>query len=162
MPRAPGSARAISADVGFGQADGRSAGGAITAVVSVLMCPDRNSTASTRAILQRAPMAGRGRQQEPGASGAGSASSAWTTTTAFVTGANRDIGRAFVAALLERGAPRGCAAARNLSTVEDLVAAAPDRVAPVELDLTRIDQIDAAADRAPDVDLLIRRPPRTS
>ncbi len=74
---------------------------------------------------------------------------------AFVTGANRGIGRALVHALLERGAPKVYAAARRPEALADLVAASQGRVIPVRLDITRPDHIRAAATVAADVTLLV-------
>jgi len=72
-------------------------------------------------------------------------------TVALVTGANRGLGKALVAALVEAGAARVYAAARD---TEKLSVADP-RVVPVPLDITRPDQIADAARRAGDVTLLI-------
>src|SRR5881394_75500 len=69
--------------------------------------------------------------------------------SAFVTGANRGLGRALVDALLERGARRVYAASR------DGVAHPDRRVIAVRLDVTDAAQIRAAATAAPDVRLLI-------
>lgn len=74
---------------------------------------------------------------------------------AFVTGANRGIGRAFVEELLNAGAAKIYAAARNTKTLADLVARAPDRVVPVALDVTKPDMIRTAAKNHNDVNLLI-------
>lgn len=74
-------------------------------------------------------------------------------TTAFVTGANRGIGRAFVEALLAGGARKVYAAARDVTKLTDL--ASDQRVVAVALDVTNTDQIQAAAELADDVDLLI-------
>lgn len=76
-------------------------------------------------------------------------------TTAFVTGANRGIGRALVEALLERGAKKVYAAARRPELLDALVAASGGRVVPIRLDVTRPDQIRNAADVATDVSLLV-------
>jgi NAD(P)-dependent dehydrogenase (short-subunit alcohol dehydrogenase family) len=76
-------------------------------------------------------------------------------TTAFVTGANRGIGRALVDALLARGAAKVYAAARRTETLDDLVAASAGRVVPVRLDVTRPGEVRAAAALADDVQLLI-------
>ncbi|MEM9420600.1 MAG: SDR family oxidoreductase [Planctomycetota bacterium] len=76
-------------------------------------------------------------------------------TTAFVTGANRGIGRALVEALLQRGASKVYAAARQIGSLDDVVALDPQRVVAVELDVTNADQVAAAAQQAGDVDLLI-------
>jgi NAD(P)-dependent dehydrogenase (short-subunit alcohol dehydrogenase family) len=69
--------------------------------------------------------------------------------TALVTGANRGLGRRFAQALLDRGAAKVYAAARNPSSV-DLPG-----VIPVRLDITDPAQVAAAAELAGDVDLLI-------
>jgi NAD(P)-dependent dehydrogenase (short-subunit alcohol dehydrogenase family) len=76
-------------------------------------------------------------------------------TTALVTGANRGIGRALVDALLARGAARVYATARNTESLKDLVAASGGRVVPLQLDVTKPEQIRAAAAAASDVRLLI-------
>jgi NAD(P)-dependent dehydrogenase (short-subunit alcohol dehydrogenase family) len=70
-------------------------------------------------------------------------------TTAFVTGANRGLGRHFAQALLDRGAAKVYAAARNPESV-DLPG-----VVPVRLDITDPAQVAAAATLASDVRLLI-------
>jgi len=75
--------------------------------------------------------------------------------TAFVTGANRGIGRAIVQALLERGAAKVYAGARRPESVQPLVDAYGERVVPVELDVTDKQQVRGAAAAAPDVDLLV-------
>jgi NAD(P)-dependent dehydrogenase (short-subunit alcohol dehydrogenase family) len=75
--------------------------------------------------------------------------------TALVTGSNRGIGKAIVAAALQRGAKKVYAAVRDLGTATPLVDLAPDRVVPVEIDLLRPDTIRAAANAAADVDLVI-------
>lgn len=74
---------------------------------------------------------------------------------ALVTGANRGIGRAFLEALLEAGAKKVYAGARDVATLDDLVAGDHRRVVPVALDVTDPRQIEAAADLARDVTLLV-------
>ncbi len=73
-----------------------------------------------------------------------------TSTTALVTGANRGLGRAIVDALLDRGATRVYAAARDPRGVRG-----DDRVVAVALDLADAASIDALAATATDVNLLI-------
>jgi len=74
---------------------------------------------------------------------------------AFVTGANRGIGKAFIEALVQAGARRIYATARTLATLNEVVAIAPDRIIPVVLDVTDSAQVNAAAQLAQDVTLLI-------
>src|SRR5262249_44370363 len=78
-------------------------------------------------------------------------------TTALVTGSNRGLGRALVEALLDRGAARIYAAARDLATLTPLssLPGAGTRVVPVRLDLTDPGQIAAAARTAAGVRLLV-------
>ena len=68
---------------------------------------------------------------------------------AFVTGANRGLGLAFAKALLERGAVKVYAAARNPEAVT------LKGVAPLKLDVTNDEEAAAAALAAGDVNLLI-------
>jgi NAD(P)-dependent dehydrogenase (short-subunit alcohol dehydrogenase family) len=70
-------------------------------------------------------------------------------SVAFVTGANRGLGRHFAARLLDRGAAKVYAAARDPATV-DLPG-----VVPVRLDITDPASVAEAAAAAPDVTLLI-------
>lgn len=70
-------------------------------------------------------------------------------SVAFVTGANRGLGRHLAAQLLDRGAAKVYAAARNPATV-DLPG-----VVPVRLDVTDPASVAEAAAAAPDVTLLI-------
>jgi NAD(P)-dependent dehydrogenase (short-subunit alcohol dehydrogenase family) len=69
--------------------------------------------------------------------------------TALVTGANRGLGRRITQALLDRGAAKVYAAARDPKSV-DLPG-----VIPVRLDITDPAQVAAAAELAGDIDLLI-------
>jgi NAD(P)-dependent dehydrogenase (short-subunit alcohol dehydrogenase family) len=71
-------------------------------------------------------------------------------STALVTGANRGLGRAFVQALLDRGAAKVYAGARNPGTVDVTDA----RVVPVQMDITNPDDIATAARHCTDVSLL--------
>ncbi|OBI13382.1 short-chain dehydrogenase [Mycobacterium sp. E2327] len=70
---------------------------------------------------------------------------------ALVTGANRGLGKAFVQELLDRGAARVYAAARNPDAVDFDDA----RVIPISLDITNSDDIRRAASGCPDVTVLI-------
>lgn len=76
-------------------------------------------------------------------------------SVALVSGANRGIGRAFVDALLERGASRIYAAARDLASLDAVVRLDPTRIRALKLDVTRAEDARAAAAQAKDVTLLI-------
>lgn len=69
---------------------------------------------------------------------------------AFVTGANRGLGQAYVTALLEAGARKVYAAARDPASVTP-----QPGVEAIALDVTNVAQIAAAAARCGDVNLLI-------
>lgn len=68
-----------------------------------------------------------------------------------VTGANRGLGKAFVAELLKRGVAVVYAAARNPETID----VGDNRVIPIRLDITNPDDVRDAASRCADVTLLI-------
>ena len=68
---------------------------------------------------------------------------------ALVTGANRGLGKSFTRLLLEHGATRVYAGARDPASVTD------DDVTPVELDVTSMSTIEAAAARCSDVTLVV-------
>ncbi|MDA0160962.1 SDR family oxidoreductase [Solirubrobacter ginsenosidimutans] len=70
-------------------------------------------------------------------------------STALITGANRGIGRHFAQQLLERGAAKVYATARDPRTIDI------DGVVALALDVTDPAQVAAAAQAAPDVSLLI-------
>jgi NAD(P)-dependent dehydrogenase (short-subunit alcohol dehydrogenase family) len=76
-------------------------------------------------------------------------------SVALVTGANRGIGAGFVSALLERGARRVYASARDPATLAAAVAADPSRVVAMELDVTDAAEVAAAAARCRDLTLLV-------
>ncbi|MDB4474428.1 SDR family oxidoreductase [Opitutaceae bacterium] len=76
-------------------------------------------------------------------------------SVAFVSGANRGIGRAIVESLLTRGAAKVYAAARNPDSLADLVATHGDKVVPVALDVTDKTQVAAAARIAADAQLIV-------
>jgi NAD(P)-dependent dehydrogenase (short-subunit alcohol dehydrogenase family) len=71
---------------------------------------------------------------------------------ALVTGANRGIGAAFVRGLLDAGAAKVYAAARNPETVD---ADGDARIVPVRLDVTDAASVAEAAERLKDVTLLV-------
>lgn len=73
----------------------------------------------------------------------------------LITGANRGLGRALVTASLAAGARRVYAASRAVEGVADLVTQAPERVLPLELDITSSASLAAATARAPDVSVLV-------
>ena len=70
-------------------------------------------------------------------------------SVALVTGANRGLGRAFVRALIDAGAKRIYAAARDPASIN------VDGVVPLQLDVTNPLEVAAAAQRAGDVQLVI-------
>jgi len=74
---------------------------------------------------------------------------------AFVTGANRGIGRSIVIALLDNGASKVYAAARDTTTLATLKEQYGDRLIPIELDVTKNETIQRAAEIATDVNILI-------
>jgi NAD(P)-dependent dehydrogenase (short-subunit alcohol dehydrogenase family) len=70
-------------------------------------------------------------------------------SVALVTGANRGLGRAYARALLDAGAAKVYAGARDPASVED-----PD-VVPVRLDVTDHEQVERLAGELTDVDIVI-------
>lgn len=76
-------------------------------------------------------------------------------TVALVTGSSRGIGRALVEELVRRGAKRVIAAAREPSSVKDLVERHAGKVVGLRLDVTRDEDLASLAEAAPDVNLLI-------
>lgn len=72
--------------------------------------------------------------------------------TVLITGANRGIGYALVKALLAQGVSKIYAGARNPQKLPDF---GNDRVVPIELDITNKKHIEAAANAANDVSVLI-------
>ena len=74
---------------------------------------------------------------------------------ALVTGANRGLGLHFVEALVEFGAAKIYATARNIDTLAPLVRKHDGLVVPLGLDVTEQAQVDAVAEAAQDVTLLL-------
>src|SRR5947199_10878176 len=75
-------------------------------------------------------------------------------SVALVTGANRGIGRAITEALLERGAEKVYAAARDPRTLAVLQERYGSRVVALRLDVTDADQVAEGAPAATDVHVL--------
>jgi NAD(P)-dependent dehydrogenase (short-subunit alcohol dehydrogenase family) len=74
-----------------------------------------------------------------------------TDQTVLVTGANRGMGREYVAQLLDRAVTKVYAAARDPRTID----IADPRVVPLQLDVTDATSVAEAADSASDVSVLI-------
>ncbi len=72
-------------------------------------------------------------------------------SVALVTGANRGLGRAFVDALLQAGVSRIHAAARDPASVDR----SDPRIEPLRLDVTRPDDVEAAAATLRDVSIVV-------
>ncbi len=72
-------------------------------------------------------------------------------SVALVTGANRGLGRAWTQLLLEAGARKVYACARDPATVD----ATAHGVVPVKLDITRQEQVELVARQCGDVSLLV-------
>jgi NAD(P)-dependent dehydrogenase (short-subunit alcohol dehydrogenase family) len=71
----------------------------------------------------------------------------------LVTGANRGIGKAFVEAFLQHGATKVYAGVRNLGTAKCFEG--NDKVVPLYIDLTQPNSIEAAKEKALDVDIVV-------
>ncbi len=76
-------------------------------------------------------------------------------SVALVTGANRGIGKAFVAALLAQGVRKIYASVRRPEALADLVKVHPGQVETLALDITDAGAVAAAAQRCGDVNLLV-------
>lgn len=76
-------------------------------------------------------------------------------TVALVTGANRGIGRAIVETLIERGAGKVYATARNPKQLDDLRSKYGDRLVPLKLDVTDTAQLRSVAEQVGDVQIVI-------
>ena len=93
-------------------------------------------------------------ETDPGESGGGRGMKV-AGSIALVTGANRGIGKAYVAALLAQGARKVYATARRVEAVADLAKANPGKIETLALDITDAGSVAAAAARCRDVTLLV-------
>lgn len=73
----------------------------------------------------------------------------------LVTGANRGIGEGFVQTLLAAGASKIYAAARELSSLQPVVALNPQVISAVELDVTDSEQVKRLAEQIASLDVLV-------
>jgi len=73
----------------------------------------------------------------------------------LVTGANRGIGKTFVEELLKAGAAKVYATARRADSLQPLVDEYGDRVVPLRIDVADAESVNAAAEQATDVDIVI-------
>lgn len=74
---------------------------------------------------------------------------------ALVSGAGGGIGSEIARALLRSGAAKIYCGARELETLRTLCAVAPDRLIPLQLDVTAADSVAKAAEACTDVNLLV-------
>lgn len=75
--------------------------------------------------------------------------------TALVSGANRGIGKAIVKELIQKGASKVYAGARNIDSLNELKAEYGDKVIPVELDVTKQETMDRLGDQLDQLDILV-------
>jgi NAD(P)-dependent dehydrogenase (short-subunit alcohol dehydrogenase family) len=75
--------------------------------------------------------------------------------TVLITGANRGIGLTLAEAFLDAGAAKVYAAVRKPESAQPLIDKFGEKVVALELDLTKPDTIAAAAQAAPDVEILV-------
>lgn len=76
-------------------------------------------------------------------------------SVALVTGANGGLGRYYVEALRSHGVSKIYAAARNLSSLDALIAADPSIIIPIALDITNEQSVNQVALQCQDVTILI-------
>ncbi|MBW4562318.1 MAG: SDR family oxidoreductase [Mojavia pulchra JT2-VF2] len=77
------------------------------------------------------------------------------SATALVTGANGGLGKYFVEGLRAQGAAKIYAGARKLDALAELVATDPQRIVPIQLEITDEESVRQAALKCQDVNLLI-------
>ena len=73
----------------------------------------------------------------------------------FITGANRGIGKTYVETFLAEGAAKIYLGVRDPASVADFVATDPDKLIPIQLDVTKPEQVKAAAAAAQDTTILV-------
>ena len=73
----------------------------------------------------------------------------------LVSGSNRGIGKAITIELLEKGAKKVYAGARNIATLSELQTKYGDRLVPIALDVTDDASMKAAASQVDDLDILV-------
>lgn len=73
----------------------------------------------------------------------------------LITGANRGIGKGFVEEFIKAGAKKVYLGVRDLKSADALVKKNPDKLIPLQLDVTNPDHIRKAAEKAKDVSILI-------
>ncbi len=76
-------------------------------------------------------------------------------SVALVTGGNRGIGEAFVRAFIDAGAARVYVATRDPANARHLIEEGKGRIVAVRLDVTKPEQIEAAAAQCQDVSILV-------
>ncbi len=74
---------------------------------------------------------------------------------ALVTGANRGIGKAIVEAFVASGAQKVYLAVRNLASAQPLVEQFGDKVVPLSVDISQASSIQALAEQAKDVNVVV-------
>lgn len=78
-----------------------------------------------------------------------------SASIALVTGANRGIGKAIVETLCHGGVKRIYATARDINSLKSIVSIEPQKIVPLELDVTKPNQVLSVAELAHDVNLLV-------
>lgn len=76
-------------------------------------------------------------------------------TTALVTGASGGIGQEFIKGLQAAGVTRIYVCARNANKLSEIAQSNPEQIIPVQLDVTKASDIEAAVRQCQDVSLLI-------
>ena len=75
--------------------------------------------------------------------------------TVFISGSNRGIGKAIAVELLEQGARKVYAGARDIESLNDLKEKYGDKLVPIKLDVTDQNSINDASSKVEDVDILV-------